>query len=195
MNHHTGRGQSLIKQLSAALFGLVLISFGLQFVGFSIAGVPVASVTGVQLVTGAPLQDVAMPRVRTIASLVSRVPSVEASVHSIVSNHVGGIPSISVTILVMLCAIVGLGASFLRSRKRALLPLAAAAVALVALTVLRVGLDQATLRQGYGLISADYGMGFYLMSLLLLAALVLNSYLVLMAWWPTAGRRRTGPAL
>ena len=66
MKHSTGRGQSLIKQLSAALFGLVLISFGLQFVGFSIAGVPVASVTGAQLMTGAPLQDVAMPRVRAI---------------------------------------------------------------------------------------------------------------------------------
>jgi hypothetical protein len=150
MNLSTGSGQTLIKQLSAALFGLVLISFGLQSVGFSIAEVPVASVTSAQLVTGAPLQDVAMPRVRTIASLFSRVPSVEASVHSIVSNHVGGIPSISVTVLVMRCAIGGLCASFLRSRKSARLPLAVAAVALVVLTVLRVGLDQATLRQGMG---------------------------------------------
>src|SRR5919205_1945729 len=41
---------------------------------------------------------------------------------------------------------------------------------------------------GYGLISADYGIGFYLMSLLLLAELVLNSYLVLMARWPSGGR-------
>jgi hypothetical protein len=60
---------------------------------------------------------------------------------------------------------------------------------LVALVVLRVGLDQATLRLGHGLISANYGIGYHLMSLLLLAAFVLNSYQVLTTWWPGAARR------
>ena len=54
--------------------------------------------------------------------------------------------------------------------------------------MLRIGLDQATLRQGHGSINADYGMGIYLMRLPLLAALVLNSCLALTARWPSGGR-------
>jgi hypothetical protein len=194
MNDYNGRGQSLIKKLSAALFGLVLIAFLLRFVAFSIQGVPVASVTGVQFVTGAPVQDIATPRVRAIAGLVSRFPRIGATVQSILSDHVGRIPSIGLAGLVVLCAIVGLGLSFLRSRKSALLTGAAAAIALVALAVLRVGIDSATASKGQGLITAEYGIGYYLIGLLLLAALLLNSYLALTAWWPTVGRGGRGSA-
>lgn len=192
MVDHTGRGQSLIKKFSAALFGLALISFGLPFVAFSIAGVRVASVTGVQFVTGALAQDVATRQVREIAGLVSRFPRVGATVQAIVSDHVGRIPSTWLVWLLVLCAIVGLGVSFLRSRKSALLPLAAAAIALVSLAVLRIGIDNATLSKGQGLITTEYGLGYYLIGLFLMAALLLNSYLAWTAWWPTVGRSGRG---
>jgi hypothetical protein len=194
MDDHTGRGQSLIKRLSAALFGLVLISFVLKFVTFTVEGVPAASVTGVQFVTGAPLQDIATPQVRGIAGLVSRFPQVGATVQSILNDHIGSIPGTWLAGLVVLCAIVGLGASFLKSRKSALLPGVAAAIALVALAVLRVGIDRATASKGQRLTTAEYGIGYYLMGLFLLAALLLNSYLAWTAYWPTVGRSGRGSA-
>jgi len=146
-----------IKKFSPAIYGLVLICFFLPFTHISCAGEKVATLTGVQLVTGTTIEG---------------PPSAFGEKEK--SEKVEPEP---LAILTLITAIIGFGVSFLKDRKSTLLTALIGGFGLISLLLLKSKIDNEVLRKGEGILRVEYGFGFWLVLLLFLCAIGLNGFL------------------
>jgi hypothetical protein len=149
--------ESNAQRLSPAIFVLALICFFLPFVTFSCQGQKVMSFSGIQLVTGTTIQEPQMfgpPQ----------------------SQKLNPQP---LAVLAFVCGVLGLALSFVRGRARTIAPAVAGGVAAILLMALKSSIDSDVLSKGGGVIQANYDIGFYVVVLLLLAAVGLNVFLLI----------------
>ena len=150
------------KKFSPAIFGIALICFFLPFMNVSCQGQKIATLTGIQLVTGTTIQQPELP------SLFGGKKQVQKP------EKVAGEP---LAILVLLSAVVGLGLSFLKGRKSSIAPAIIGVAGLILLLLLKAELDNDILSEGQGILQLEYGIGFWLTFLLFLFAAGLNGFL------------------
>jgi hypothetical protein len=146
--------EGVARKLSPAAFVLALICFFLPFVTFSCQGQKIASLNGVQLATGTTLQQPQMfgpPK----------------------SQKVDAEPLAALALLALLA---GAGLSLLKGKKGAGMSAAFAGLSFIFLLALKSKLDGDAVRQGGGAIQVNYEAGFYLVIVLLLAAIGAGIY-------------------
>lgn len=144
------------KKFSPAIFGIAIICFFLPFINVTCSGEKVATLTGIQLVTGTTIEQ----------------PSMFGEKKQV--RKVEGEP---LAILAFLSAIVGLGLSFLKSRKSSIAPAIMGIAGLILLLLLKAKLDNDILREGEGMLRLEYEIGFWLTFLLFLFAAGWNGFL------------------
>ncbi len=144
------------KKFSLAIFGIVLVCFFLPFITVSCQGQKITTLTGIQLVTGTTIEQPSMFGKKQV-------------------QKVSGEP---LAALVFLCAAFGLGSSFIKGKKSAIAPAAAGGIGLISLLMLKLKLDNEILREGKGMLELEYGVGFWVVLILFLIAIVLNVYLM-----------------
>jgi hypothetical protein len=149
--------ESNAQRLSPAIFVLALICFFLPFVTFSCQGQKVMSFSGIQLVMGTTIQQPQMfgP---------SQSQKVEPQ---------------PLAILAFVCGVLGLALGFLRGRARMIGPVAAGGIAAILLLAMKSSIDSDVLSKGGGVIQVNYDIGFYVVVLLLLAAVGFNVFLLM----------------
>ena len=81
---------------------------------------------------------------------------------------------------------IGLGTSFVRSKKKAIIPAVAGALGSVLLLLSKAKIDNEVLKQGRGLLQVEYAIGFWLSFLLFLLAAALNAWIFLQNHNPTS---------
>jgi len=145
------------KKFSPAIFGLTLICFFLPFTDISCSGQKVATFTGIQLVTGTTIEQPSMFGEKGQVQKVDAEP---------------------LAILAFFSAVVGLGLSFLRSRKSAIAPAITGGVGLITLLLLKSKIDNDVLKEGGGMLQVEYGVGFWLTLILFLSAIGMNAFLL-----------------
>lgn len=152
------------NKFSPAMFGLAVLCFFLPFTHISCQGDRVATFSGIQLVAG------------------TRVPSGDLDVLGGTSRatqqRIG--PEL-LAIVAFVSAVVGLVMAIKKGTPRWVGGLVAGAVGALALLGLKVRIDNAVLREGEGLLSAEYGSGFYLAGLAFVCAAAVSGYLLLEA--------------
>jgi hypothetical protein len=148
----------LRRKLSPSIFGLILICFFLPFATISCQQQQLLSLTGVQLVTGTTIEE---PSFFQSEAKQQKIPGEPLAAFALVST----------------C--VGLGTSFLKSRKNAIIPAVVGALGSVLLLSSKAKIDNEVLQQGRGLVQVEYGIGFWLSFLLFLVASVLNAWIFL----------------
>jgi hypothetical protein len=142
----------MAKKLSPAVFVLILICFILPFVAFSCGGQKVLSLSGVQLATGASIQQP-----QAFGPPITRKIDPEP-----------------LAVLALLAVVVGLAFSFVRGKKGSIGASVAGGLGVLFLAALKSKLDGDTLQQGGGMVQVRYGTGFSLALILLLAAIGVN---------------------
>ncbi|PIR71965.1 MAG: hypothetical protein COU42_02990 [Candidatus Nealsonbacteria bacterium CG10_big_fil_rev_8_21_14_0_10_36_24] len=145
-----------VKKISPAIYGLALVCFFLPFSHISCQGEKIATLTGVQLVTG------------------TTIGSPEMSFGSRENRQVDPEP---LAILAFLCTFGGVGVSVLRGKKGVLASAITGCLGLTSLLLLRTKIDNEVLREGEGAFRVEYGIGFWLALLLFIAAIGLNAFL------------------
>lgn len=148
--------ESNVKRASPAIFVLALICFFLPFVTFSCQGQKVLSLSGIQLVTGSSVQQPQMfgpPK----------------------SQNMDPEP---VAIFAFLCGVLGLALSFLKGRAGTIAPAAAGGLGAILLLAMRSFIEGDVLKQGAGVIQANYEAGLYVVVTLFLAAVALNIFVL-----------------
>jgi hypothetical protein len=142
------------SKVSPAIFIASILCFLFPFITVSCGGQRVASFSGVQLATGTTVEQPQMfgpPQKQKVD------PDPTAAVAA-------------------LCAILGLGLSFLRARA-ALGPAISGAVGAVSLLLLKSRLNDQIVKQGQGMLQVNYESGFSLALILLIAGAAWNVYL------------------
>src|SRR3990172_8569279 len=104
-----------VKKFSPAVFGLALLCFLLPFVSVSCQGQKIATFTGAQLVTGTTLEQPGRFGGQGEGRKIDREP---------------------IAIIALASGVLGLGFSFLRSKKSAIVPAVFGGIGLVTLLVL-----------------------------------------------------------
>jgi hypothetical protein len=150
--------QTPIKRVSPAIFGLILICFFLPFLTVSCQSQKFVSLTltGVQLATGTTIEQ---PRFLEGQKSEEKIPAEPLAFFLIVTT----------------C--VGLGTSFIKSNKSAIIPAGTGAAGTVLLLLLKSKIDNEVLKSGRGLLQVEYGIGFWISFFLFLAAAILNGFI------------------
>jgi hypothetical protein len=143
------------KKISPALFGVALICFFMPFVSLSCEQRQITSFTGIELAIGKKIKS---------PSLFGQ-PRKERE-----------IPSEPLAAMALLSGVVGLGTSFIKAKKSAVVSAGAGTAGFILLLMVKAKIDDAVVKQGSGIILASYGFGFWLTFLLFLSATVLNLY-------------------
>ncbi|MBL7209075.1 MAG: zinc-ribbon domain-containing protein [Dehalococcoidia bacterium] len=151
-------GSSQVKRFSPAIFAIALICFFLPFITVSCGGQKVATLTGVQLVTGTAIEQ---------PDLFGEGQQAET---------LDGEP---LAILAFLSAVAGLGLSFIKGRKIVIAPAISGVAGSILLLLLKSKIDNEILSEGAGMIQVEYGIGFWLTILVFLSAAGLNGFLFL----------------
>lgn len=138
---------------SPAIFLASVLCFLLPFITVSCGGQKVGSFSGLQLATGTTVNQ---PQMFGPAQ----------------SEKVESEPMATIAIL---CAVAGLGLSFLR--RMPLAPAIAAAIGAMSLFLMKSRLDDKIVKQGQGVLQVDYNVGYSLAVLLLIAGAAWNAYL------------------
>jgi len=149
-----------IKKLSPAIFVIILICFFLPFVSASCGGQKLATLSGVQLVTGTTVEGAR--------------PSEDIFRAEKATQKVDTEP---LAISALITTLVGLGLSFLRARRSAIAPAIAGAATVILLLALKYKLDNDVLKEGEGMIQIEYNFGFWLAFLFSILAVALNLFL------------------
>lgn len=139
-------------KISAATFGLVILSFLMPFVSVSCQGHKFVTLTGVQMVTGTTLRQPQMfgpPKTQKID------------------------PE-PLAILAFLCGVVGLIVSIAVGQRRPVVPAIFGAAGAILLFSLKSRLDGEVAQQSQGLFRLDYEVGFWLAALLFMAVASLS---------------------
>jgi hypothetical protein len=149
------------KTISPALFGLGLFCFFLPFITVSCQQREVATLNGIELAGG---KEIKTPAAFGQASRTKRTD---------------GDP---LAALAILSGLVGLGGSFIRVKKSAVIPAGAGAAGFILLLMLQLKINDAISKesaaQGLGLIGITYtyGLGYWLAFILYLSAMLVNIY-------------------
>jgi hypothetical protein len=142
------------SKISPAIFVLCILSFFFTFVTVSCQGHDIASFTGIQLATGTTVDQPLMFG----ASQKQKIDPEPCAV------------------LALLCAVVGVGASFAGART-AIVPAISGAVGALSLLIMKSRLDGEIVTRGEGMFQVSYGGGFSLALLLMIAGVAWNGYL------------------
>lgn len=145
--------QKSLGKVSPAVFGAILFSFFLAFFSVSCQGQKIMTLTGLQLVTGTTVQQ---PEMMGPAK----------------AKRVGGEP---LAVAAFVCALVGLALSFVKGPRQTVIRAVLGAIGAFALLLLKWKLDNQILKQGEGMLHAEYETGFWLALFLYFAATVLNA--------------------
>lgn len=146
----------LLKKFSPAVFGIALICFFLPWVNLSCQGQHIASLTGLQLVTGMTIHQA--------EGMFSKGKEEK-------------LDSEPLAVVVLISTILGFALSFLKSRKSSLITSIVGFVGFILLLLLKSKIDNAAISEGQGIIQIGYAIGFWLLLLLFIGAIALNSYL------------------
>ena len=146
---------NIFKKISPAVFGLTLICFILPFVTVSCQGQKIASFTGVQLMTGTTIKE-------------------PGSFGQQKTKKVDSEPTV---LIAFLAGVAGLGISFLKSKKSAIVPAGFGLIGLIMLLVMKYRLDNQILSEGGGMLQIDYDIGYWLTFLLYLLAIGFNGFI------------------
>lgn len=146
-----------IKRMSPAVYVVIFICFFLPFSHISCAGEKVATLTGVQLVTGTTIEGP--------SSAFGEKEETEK------------IDPEPLALLTLIITIIGFGVSFLEGRKSTLFAALVGGLGSVSLLCLKAKIDNEVLREGEGILRVEYGFGFWLILLLFLFAIGLNGFL------------------
>ena len=144
-----------VKNISPAIFGIIVICFFLPFINVSCSDQKLMSFTAFQMVTGTTIQQPSMFGENTERQEVDPEP---------------------LAIAIFACVIAGLLLSFIKNRKTAILPLICAIVGIATLLMLKSKIDNDVLNEGGGILQIDYVFGFWSILLLLIIAVLLNGY-------------------
>lgn len=145
-----------IRKISPAMFGVALICVFLPFVNLSCGGQKLASLTGIQLVTGTTIKQPAM-----IRQMFGQMQP----------QKFKGNP---LAIISFLSAIAGLGLSFLKAKKNIIVSTIIAGIGAVSLILLKSKLNNDILREGGGMIQIEYTFGFWMVMLIFFAIGIIN---------------------
>ena len=151
---------AMIKKFSPVVFVIVLICFFLPFVTVSCGGEKMATLSGVQLITGT---------------------SVEGSGSSEdvfgTKKETRKVDTEPLAIVALITTLAGLGLSFLKNRRSAIGPAIAGAATVIFLLLLKYKLDSDILTEGEGVLRMEYNFGFWLAFLFSIIAVALNLFL------------------
>jgi hypothetical protein len=145
-----------IKKISPTIYGLAFICFFLPFTHISCQGEKIATLTGVQLVTGTTIEPPEMFGNKREA----RQLDPEA-----------------LAILAFLCTFGGAALSLLRGKNGVLASAITGCLGLISLLFLKAKIDNEVLREGEGALRVEYGIGLWLALLLFIAAIGFNVFL------------------
>jgi hypothetical protein len=147
------------KTISPALFGLGLFCFFLPFLTVSCQQQEVVTFNGIELAGG---KEIKTPNVFGQNSQTEKTD---------------GDP---LAALAILSGLVGLGGSFIRVKKSAVIPAGAGAAGFILLLMLQLrindAISKASAAQGLIGITYTYGLGYWLAFILYLSAMLLNIY-------------------
>jgi hypothetical protein len=183
-----------LRPVSPALYATVLLCFFLPFTHVSCSGERVATLTGVQLVTGTTIGQPNTSRKNNSIG-IERVGRGPFDQSAMLENHGDGdtVPAEPLAIAVACAALAGFVLGFWKTKARFLAGALPGVVGVVMLLLLKAKIDNEVLKQGEGAIQVQYASGFWLVLLLLIAAVGLNAYLGYLAGKPSAGGTHFGP--
>ena len=148
-------------RLSPAAFGAALLCFFLPFLTVTCQGQEVATLTGVQLVTGTDIQQ-------------------QTPLGPSQKQHVDNEP---LALVAVLCAVAGAGIGFLRDRRAGIASAVAGIAGAVSLWMMKSKFEERILSQGNRALAVEFGNGFYLALVFLLVGAALGAY----AFWQFRG--------
>lgn len=149
----------LSSKISPVLFFLCIVSFFFTFVTVSCQGHEMARFTGIQMATGA---------------------TVDEPPQGFGPQGFGGQRKISpdpFAALALLCAVLGAGISLLGGRA-AIAAAASGAVGTLSLLIMKSRVDSEVMKRGEGVFQVSYGAGFALALLLMIAGVAWNGFLL-----------------
>ena len=144
-----------LKKFSSTPFLVCLLLFFLPFVDVSCQGQKMSSLTGIQLATGATVQQ-AQP------------------LGPVKEQRIDAEPLASLTLL---CVVAGGLIAFLGSKANAIVPAMLSGAGTIMLLLLKSKLDNDALANGRGLLQIEYEPAFWLSFLVLLIGCGLNAYI------------------
>lgn len=147
----------MAKKISPVIFGLAFFLFFMPFVNVSCEGKKVASLTGIQLITGTTVKEPGMFGEKQTRKLKGE----------------------PLAALAFLSIIAGLGLSFLKNTKGVLLPAISGGVSALLLLLLKAKLDYNALNEGEGVLELDYLFSFWTTFLLSIFACGWNAFFVI----------------
>jgi len=161
----------MLKRISPAIFGILLICFFLPWVSVSCQGQKVITLTGIQLVTGISIEESEVFRdLKRFNHPYIRTPSPSSA------EKINGEP---LAILTFLATIGGLILSLLKSKIGLLGSAIAGGIGIILLYALSSKLINETLKHGLGILQLDYRFGFILTQVLFLLAVAVNIYSII----------------
>lgn len=147
--------QHKAKKFSWTLFALILICFFLPFFEVSCQGNSIISVNGMQMAFGTEIQQPTMfgpPQIQKI-------------------------PGDGLVLLTLLVAAAGLGLSFIKGKLGSLLPAISGAIGFILMLIVKLRIDNDVLKQGGGMLTVEYALGFIAVCLLFLISAAANGFL------------------
>lgn len=154
------------KVISPALFGIIVICFFLPWVNVSCQNYKIASISGIEFVTGKTLVDPQMFNQKFgMQNFPSKKPSKQEKIN----------PQLYV-ILALICIVAGIILSFVKGRIGSLTTSIAGVAGFILIILQKFKLETELVKQSQGLIQIDYLLGFYLTLIFLLSAVAVNIY-------------------
>ena len=145
-----------IKMFSPALFLLALMCFALPWMHVSCQGQRIATLTGIQMVTGTTIQQQGMGMFG--------------------QRKAQKIPPEPFAIIVCIITVIGLVMGFIRGRTSSMFSGAAGAIACILLLILKTKIETDAFRESQGLLHVDYAIGFWFFAILCMAAVALSVF-------------------
>lgn len=147
-----------LRKISGALFGVIIICFFLPFIEVSCSGNTVASITGMQLVTGSTIHD---NNFLGGASSREKIPPQAWAIAAFFFTAAGFVFSIK---------------NFIGSIRSALPPALFSGAAVLSLLMLKSKIDGNISGESFNIITVHYAIGFWLAIILLGLSVFLNLY-------------------
>jgi hypothetical protein len=167
-----------VRERSPFMFLVIGLCFFLPFVSISCSGQDIATLSGVQLVTGA--------EVEVDPAFVEQMEEAFGAEGSDVPQETEETDPSIWAIVALAAAVIGVVAGFVtKGRTRAMASLVAALVGLAGLIGLRFDL-QGDVSEAEGLVSISYKIGYWIVALLFLALALAHGMFM-------RGARQTGP--
>lgn len=149
---------NVLKRVSPAMFVIVLICFFLPFTTFTCSGEKMATITGVQYLTGTSIT------VPGSGSFGSRPQTEEISPEPLI-------------IVVLVFTVLGLIISFANGTISYVLSVIAGIGGTIFLFLFKSKVDKETLAEGGGMIHVDFNLGFWLAVVFLVLIVLFNFFL------------------